>query len=160
MLNETYCPKMARNDVLSRKVGNETIVYDPHTAEAACLDEVMSVVWTMCDGKRDVRTLLDEVKRAGFQEVSIHSIWVAIEELAEAGLLVKADDCESKNYSENRREMLRLLGTGAIAVIPALTAISIPSPVAAVSPCFPRHSICSSNSQCCSGRCLPSGKCH
>lgn len=158
-MNNLFCPKARNQELLIREIDGETVVYDLKTDKASCLDDLTTSVWKACDGKTDIESILDKLKCSDYQDSNINLVWVAIDQLGQAGLLEESISPEWNKSSTSRREMFRMLGKGVIGALPVISTISIQPALAQVSGCKPKHTPCSFSSECCSNRCLPSGFC-
>jgi len=69
-MSHSYFPKARHKDLVTTKVGDETVVYDISASKAYCLNHVTTQVWKACDGHRHVESLLNQVKQAGFPDVT------------------------------------------------------------------------------------------
>ena len=155
-MNNSFCPKARNHELLIREVDDETLVYDLKTDKASCLNDLTTSVWNACDGKTSIESILDKLRRADYRHSNINLIWVAIDQLEQAGLLEEPISPEWNKNRTSRREMFRMLGKGVIGALPVISTISIQPAIAQVSgPCSPKHGPCSSNSDCCSNRCHP-----
>jgi hypothetical protein len=143
-------PRARAGELIVRRLGDETLVYDRSTDRAHCLNRTASLVFHRCDGRTSpqelVRALGDELGGppdavpAGFVDL-------ALERLGAAGLLedVPPNEGRPRVLAPSRREALRALGTAAL---PAVLSILAPTPADAQT-CIPRDGTCSSSQQCC-----------
>lgn len=147
-----FCPKARKDKIITTKVGDEAIVFDTETGKASCLNGITTVVWEACDGNSGIESLLDTVRNAGYQDATDQLIWMAIDQLNEAGLIETVVDFDVKSRNiYNRREMLRLFGVSAATVLPVVSSINIKPAIAQVS-CAAKHESCASI-PCCIGPC-------
>lgn len=79
-----------RKDVVLKKLGKETLLYDPTTDKVHTLNETASLIWNLCDGKHS----LGEIKKTIHENFSIKEtieiekdILKNLKELQELGLL-------------------------------------------------------------------------
>ncbi len=56
-----------RKDVVLKKLGKETLLYDPITDKAHTLNETASLIWNLCDGKHS----LEEIEKTIYENFSI-----------------------------------------------------------------------------------------
>lgn len=56
-------PKVARNDVLLRRVGSEWVLFDARKDRAHVLNLTAAVVWTYCDGGHDPERIAQAIAR-------------------------------------------------------------------------------------------------
>lgn len=62
-VDSTTAPK-ARSDVLFRQLEDEWVLFDPQADELHVLNLSAALVWTHCDGARDVRGIAEAVAGA------------------------------------------------------------------------------------------------
>lgn len=152
-MNNSFCPKARNHELLIRDVDDEALVYDLITDKASCLDNLTTSVWKACDGKTDIESILDKLKGRDHKDSNIHLVWVAIDQLEQAGLLEEFNSPEWNKSRTSRREMFRMLGKGVIGALPVISTISIQPALAQVSGCKPKGAPCFFSSECCSNRC-------
>jgi PqqD family protein of HPr-rel-A system len=144
-------PRARSCELIIRRFGDETVVYDRTTHRAHCLNGTASFVFDRCDGGTSPEELARQLKKeledpaeamiAGFVDM-------ALEQLEEAGLLedIPAPDARDLAARRSRRETLRKLG--AAATLPAVLSALVPTPAEAQT-CVPRNGSCTSSQQCC-----------
>jgi hypothetical protein len=117
----------ARNDLVitDRPGGAETgvLVYDPKTDTGHVLDSTAALVLAACDGTRDLAELAEHVEARSENFSDKLSVDVALQHLADAGLLAAPLSTSSKL---SRRKMIRTMAIGAagIAALPLIESIS------------------------------------
>lgn len=79
-----------RKDIVLKKLGKETLLYDPTTDKVHTLNRTASLIWNLCDGKHS----LGEIKKAICENFSIKEtievekdILKNLKELQKLGLL-------------------------------------------------------------------------
>ena len=79
-----------RKDIVVKKLGKETLLYDPSTDKVHTLNQTASLIWSLCDGEHS----LGEIKRAIYENFSIKEtievekdILKNLKELQKLGLL-------------------------------------------------------------------------
>ena len=50
-------PKSRMQDIVVRKLADETLVYDRKTLQASCLNSLAADVWERCDGETSVAAI-------------------------------------------------------------------------------------------------------
>ena len=125
MMSSLILPKARHDDLITTKVGDETVIYDIYASKAYCLNRLTTLVWNACNGHNRIESLLNQVKQSGLPDVTEDLIREAMLELFEANLLIGTSDHTEKDYRFTRRDALRLMGKGTIASLPLLTAIEI-----------------------------------
>ena len=143
---------------LVRQVGSETLVINLQHNKATCLNEMAASVWKLCDGKNTIsdisRTLSDRHGTA----VQENATRLALVQLEKAGLFSTQPDHRDELQSDTRRTLIKRLSVTSLLALPAVASVVIPLPAAAAS-CRPNGNPCTSNAQCCSGRCNPGRHC-
>lgn len=59
---KTECPR-ARKDIIISKLGAETMLYDPKTDQLHILNPTASLVWSMADGRHDLKKMAENIRR-------------------------------------------------------------------------------------------------
>ena len=155
-------PKARKNQIITKEIAEEVLVYDLDRDEAHCLNPTAARVWSHCDGVTTIaemaRRLTDELQAPVASEV----VWLALEQLRKARLLEEplwqetfARSAQAEQMS--RRALVRRLGLAAAVTLPLVTSIVAPSAVAAAS-CRPPGAVCTANADCCSNSCLDNGR--
>lgn len=148
--------KPKRIDAMKRKLQDELLVYDPATHRGYCLNRTASLLWLACDGEATVSEIATRLTGGTESEIDEATVLFGMRKLDEAGLFADAGTLCEKIQPRTRREILRRLGSVAVIALPAVASILVPVPASASS-CFPLLHLCTSNAQCCSGRCGLSG---
>ena len=117
-------PKARENNLLAHEVEDETVVYDRTQQQAHRLNETVTKVWSLLDGKRSVSEI------AGELQVDESVVALAVDDLANAQLLES-----SEPLSVSRRSALRRVASAAAVgvLLPAVTTITAPLAVMAQS---------------------------
>ena len=138
-----------KDNVVVKKLQDETLVYDLKRNKAYCLNETSALVWELCDGKRSIADISAEVSSRLKGAVSEDFVRIALDQLNKNGLL-KAG---AKDYFGNmsRREVVRRVGFSSVAALPIVSYIVAPEAAMAQS-CLPlgQNRGCTSNAECCS----------
>jgi len=140
-----------RRSLLVRELGAETLVYDLDSHRASCLNREAAAVFEACDGTSSVSEVRGRVSQRLGEPVGEDYVELAIDRLAQRGLV----DAVSKPPSVPRRELLRRLAAASALALPSV--ISVLAPTAAeAQTCIPTGmmSKCKSNAECCSNSCM------
>jgi hypothetical protein len=129
-------PLARTEDLLVEDVDGEVLVYDETDSLACRLNGSAAFVWRHCDGTNTVddlvRLVAGEFGALGRPEL----VHVALDELAEHGLLASGYETRSKVAARlSRRHFMRAVGIGgaAAAVVPIVASMLVPTPAAASS---------------------------
>ncbi len=109
-----------RKGLIVQEVHDEILVFHPERNEASALNKSAAIVFELCDGEHDVEAMRAALDDAGLGPASADAIWLALDELAAAGLIdLTIPPVEHKG----RRELLKKLGVGAAAAAIALPVV-------------------------------------
>ena len=168
MIRSERAPKARRNQIVIKKLANETLVYDERNHQAHCLNETAAFVWKHCDGRTTVPKMARLLERELKAAVPEQIVWLAIKQLEESHLLNVSPLRPAGFTQTSRRDLIRTLGVAAVAV-PIITSLAAPRAAAAATPpppppCRAQGFFCSppNNTQanCCAGLiCNPLGLC-
>jgi hypothetical protein len=156
--SNTPMPKARADRLLVRQVGDEWLYYDLDSHKVICLNTVSASVLRLCDGTRTAPSIARGLQSDDIDE---HVVQMTLQKLSKVKLLEGPYNAPANSARANRRDMIRKFGAGAgaLAVMPVVSAITVPTPVQAAS-CVGFHGFCTSNAQCCSGNChTNSNKC-
>ncbi|HXK08208.1 MAG TPA: hypothetical protein VMT70_01055 [Vicinamibacteria bacterium] len=153
-------PGRAKQRLVVRRVGAETIVYDPATHAAHCLGPLAAAVWRMWDARASAAEMSRRLEAELDEPVDVLAVEVAARRLARAGLVERREPTPGEGgggQPPTRREALReILALTGLAV----ASLVVPTPSAAAATCKPNWQIgdggasrCQSGSECCSKCC-------
>ena len=147
---ESVGPRARTNQLVTRDLGDELLVYDLERHKAYCLNRVAMQVFRHCDGETTIPDMAHRVGNALGLPIDDHAVRLGLMRLEKAHLL---DGPGRQILYTSRREMLRTLGRAAVVVVPLVTAITVPtSAQAANTGCLPTGtSPCNGFTNCCSG---------
>lgn len=146
-----------RKNAIVRQVSDEFLVYDKELNKAHCLNQVAGRVWNLCDGRRSAIAIIRELQNST-QPMDEKFVWMALDQMAKAGLLINQIPTVDNNLGLSRRTLIRKLGAAAALALPVVASIAVPTPASAVS-CLANGKPCSMDSQCCSGHCRSTTHC-
>jgi len=165
-LNGQSLPKARKNDLVTRQIPGELLVYDLKRHKAYCLNDTAAAVWKGCDGKRTVSELAFKLQQDQKSPVDEKIVWLALDQLEKSYLLQTKAARPIGLPALSRRGLIRAGIITAIA-LPLVTMITTPTAAQAGSPitlntCTGRHNNdpggCGGNP--CSdaaGNCTPNG---
>lgn len=141
-------PPARRDDLVIQQLPGETLLYDPQTHRAHCLNRPAAAVWQACDGARGPEAVRAAAEAALGRPLAPEACELALNQLHEAGLLRRG---ASPSPRVNRRDLMRKLGTAAL--VPAILSLTAPPAEAAASNCRTRLQSCTGAGQgtCCAG---------
>jgi len=141
--NGKELPRARKDNLVTRPVPGELLVYDLKRHKAFCLNETAASVWKSCNGKRTVAELADSLEKNRKTPVDEKVVWLALDQLEKSNLLHRKISRPRSLPSVSRRDLIRLGLAGAIA-LPIVTMIAAPTAQAAGTPitdvvCIGRH---------------------
>ena len=162
LFNENYAPRARQEDLVTEGLDDETLVYDMRSHKAHCLNRTAALVWGRCDGRATVAEMAAALEKELGVGVRAEVVWVALEQLEKAQLLVGDLPKVMAKRGLSRRDVIRRVGVGAIA-LPLVASILAPTAEATVT-CLSAGSMCNPNggTPCCSGtscQCTPACAC-
>ena len=138
-------------NVIVQDVFGELLVYDLQRNMVRRLNRVAAAIWKQCDGQKNVAEIARAVAPEFEGQVDVQAVRLALHRFSRAHLLAGPAPELPRVTKASRREWIKRMG---IAALPLVTSVAVPTPAQAAS-CFPALHTCTSNSQCCSGTCLP-----
>lgn len=143
-------PRAQREGIVATDLGNEVVLYDSREHHGHCLNPVVAAVWRRLDGSVTMPEMLAHLRNDLDASADEASVWAALHELEEAGLLEPAPAGPAAG-EVSRRTLLRQLGAAAV-LVPAISTVVAPPAYAQVS-----GSTCSAPDTCqtftCAGGC-------
>ncbi|MEP6568563.1 MAG: PqqD family protein [Acidobacteriota bacterium] len=150
-------PLARKESLIIKELDGETLIYDLERDKAHCLNSTAALVWNNCDGMTTVAQLRELIEENAGSPVPEEVAWLALQQLEKFKLLATPVKEPSHFSGMSRRQMMRLVGTAAIAA-PIITSILAPPPAQAAT-LLPPGSCCNSPGQCASGSCVQGGPC-
>jgi hypothetical protein len=121
-------PRARKNQLIIKDLPDETLVYDLDNDKAHCLNQTAARIWKNCDGNRTVTELTALLAAETNSTVPDEVVWLALDQLEKFDLLEDTPEIPAHLAGMNRRELVRRVGLGALA-LPLI--LSIASPTAA-----------------------------
>ncbi len=133
--NEQTFPKARNQDLVTREMPDEVLVYDLKTHAAHCLNQSAALVWKYCDGKNSVTDIAELVALEANTAVDEAAVWLALERLGKANLLEVRVTPPVGSPRLSRRETFKRLGMGFALAVPVVMSVVAPAAAAAASGC-------------------------
>ena len=117
--------------LLVERIDGEVLVVKESSHEAHALNEAASIVFDLCDGSMSREAMAAEVARRTGLPVDEGVVDLALADLVEAGLVVLDDEAPAIT----RRSLIRRLAlpAAAMAMLPVVETVLMPSPASAQS---------------------------
>jgi hypothetical protein len=122
-----------------RNLRDEVVVYDTLTHQAHCLNLTAAFVFRQADGRRTAAEIATLLGPGADEEL----VFGALEQLAAARLL--EPDSARAEPPPPRREVLKQVGLGAVALAPVVVSLLVPTPAEAAATCIPVASCTTAN---------------
>jgi hypothetical protein len=167
-----FFPAARRDDIVTREVEGELLIYDRVRDKAHCLNETAAAIWKRCDGKTSTSEITQALarERSGgvdetFVRVDENIVWLGLDELRRKNLLTDSQPWPQAFSGRlpsqqpivgksilSRREAIRRIGLGAAIALPVVITITAPTPAQAGT-CRAGGVSCTAPALCCSGTC-------
>ena len=136
-------PKARKDDLVTRQIPGELLVYDLKRHKAFCLNDTAASIWKNCDGKRTVNDLALSLENDQNSPVDHKVIWLALDQLEKSNLL-QGNVIKPASFSSVSRRSLLRAGIATAIALPIVTMIAAPTAQAAGTPvssavCTARH---------------------
>lgn len=146
-------PRARQEGLVIEELPGEVLVYDCDRDKAHCLNQTAALVWKYCDGKTTVSKMARHLERdLNTNKVDEKIVWYALDQLSKDHLLEERFVPPAMLGGMTRRQMVRVLGIGAVVAVPLVTSIVAPTAQGASS-CVATGNACTSSAQCCSTLC-------
>jgi hypothetical protein len=136
-------PAARRENLVTKDVDGELLVYDRERDHLHQLNRVAAAVWRLCDGRRSLETLVLMAGAMIDVPLDERSVRIALTKLDDAALLETPLAPEIRLAGMDRRRFLKRSAIGAGA-LPVIVSMSAPTAAAAASaPCLLHGHECS-----------------
>jgi hypothetical protein len=136
-------PRARKDNLVTRQVPGELLVYDLKRHKAFCLNSTAAEVWKGCNGKRSVTDLARSLEKDSKSRVDEKIVWLALDQLEKSNLLREKTVRPASALHISRRGLIRA-GLATAIALPVVIMISAPTAQAAGTPitqaaCQARH---------------------
>ena len=123
--HEIFLPKARKDDLVTRKIPGELLVYDLKRHKALCLNDTAAKIWRQCNGQRTVADLTAELENELQSPIDEQIVRLALHQLETSHLLQRPSGV-SLSPLVSRRALLRS-GLATAIALPIVTMISAPT---------------------------------
>lgn len=123
-------PKARSNEILTREIPGELLIYDLKRHKAYCLNETAASIWKQCNGKRTVPEIARQVEKSRKVPLDEKIVWLAVDQLQKTHLLDLRFPLPPPSVI-SRRESIRSLGLATAVALPIVVSIIAPTAVQA-----------------------------
>jgi hypothetical protein len=118
--------------IYSETLADSVVVLDAESMHYHNLNTTAAQVWALCDGKRSVRDILNQLRSQGI-DAPEDAIALAVAELGDAELLQAAPELGESRF--HRRRVLKLAAAGLMGAgaLPLVESITVPHAASAAS---------------------------
>ncbi len=127
-------PRARKNKLIVKDLPDETLVYDLENDKAHCLNQTAARIWQYCDGNRSIAEIAELMSTPGNTPVAEGVVLLALDQLQKFALLDNEAPRTFQLAGMNRRELVRRIGIGALA-LPIILSIAAPTPAQTASQC-------------------------
>jgi hypothetical protein len=132
-------PRARKEKLIIKEVDGEMLVYDLTNDKAHCLNQTAARIWQYCDGNRSIAEIAELMSTPGNPPVADAVVLLALDQLQKFALLETKHEPIPQLAGMNRRELVRRIGIGALA-LPII--ISITAPTASAQASNPSFNLC------------------
>ena len=125
-------PRARKDQLIVKELDGEVLVYDLIRDKAHCLNSTAGLVWKCCDGKSSVSEIAKSIADETQTAVDDRIVWLALDQLERFRLLEDVPIKPAYLAGVNRRELMRRIGIGALA-LPLVISIIAPTALAQAS---------------------------
>ena len=140
-----FLPVARKDEIVSREVEGELLIYDRLRDEAHCLNASAAAIWKRCDGRTTVSQIAQSIALQCGGSPDEKLVQLGLDELGERHLLQHARP-RAARPTLARREAVRRIGLGAAIALPIVITITAPTPAQAGS-CRGGGASCGTGSQ-------------
>lgn len=152
--NNLPLPQARKDQLITKEVADELVVYDRRTDRALCLNSTAAFVWTHCDGKTSVDRIAQLLEAEIKTPVEPEIVHYTLNQLNKSRLL--EDSYAAPKQTLSRRAVMRW-GVAAAVTVPFISSITAPT-AAQAGTCLPSGTPCADDASCCSNSCVDSGR--
>lgn len=132
-LADQSLPSARKDDLVTRQIPGELLVYDLKRHKAYCLNSTAAAVWKSSDGKHTVSDLAAELQKDQKSPVDERIVWLALDQLEKSYLLQTKAARPIGLPTISRRSLIRA-GIATAIALPLVTMIAAPTAQAAATP--------------------------
>lgn len=123
---ETF-PVALTKDLVIQEAGEELLVYQLKNNKAFSLNETSAVVWQLCDGKRSILDIQNELLQNSKSNVSLDLIWLTLFQLQREELIEDNKNVKEFFRNNSRRQVIKRVGFASLVALPVVASIVAPS---------------------------------
>ena len=128
-----FLPVAKNENIVTKTLADETLVYDLETNQAYCLNETCAAVWLACDGTKTVADISSTLTVKLKSPVNEELVYLALSVLDKENLMVKGAELTQSLSGMSRREMVRRVGATTAVAIPFVSSLVAPTQADAAS---------------------------
>lgn len=126
-------PISRKSNIVVQDLENEVLIYDLTINKAFCLNQTSDLIYSLCDGKRTVAQISDEISKRLKTLISDDFVYLALDELKKNNLLENSEELANHFAGISRREVVKKVGLASMVALPIISSVVAPSAVMAQS---------------------------
>jgi hypothetical protein len=126
-------PIARRNNIVIKKLDEETLIYDLKINKAICLNMTSARIFHLCNGTRTVSQIAKEMSLSMKTPIGKEFVMLAIEQFSKDHLLENKGETTKFFNRLSRRELIRKVGFGSAVALPLVSSVIAPQSAAAQS---------------------------
>src|SRR5437773_9739973 len=104
-LSDPFCPKARKDDLVTRQIPGELLIYDLKRHKAFCLNDTAASIWKNCNGKKTIADLTAALQRGRQTRIDDQVVWLGLEQLERSHLL-QASPAPARRSPLSRRQLI------------------------------------------------------
>jgi Coenzyme PQQ synthesis protein D (PqqD) len=116
--------RIQSENLILEELRNELMIYDPQRNKAFCLNQTAAFVWKHSDGKTTIAEIASLMEQELQKPANEQMVLFALDALAKDGLLAASTPVPAVPAGVTRRQVLRKMGVGAMA-LPVVTVLFV-----------------------------------
>ena len=134
-MSDTLAPLARKNDLVTRKIEDEILVYDLVTNRAFCLNETSAAIWQICDGQNSISAIILDLQSKFGPSIDEDFVFLALEQFRKDNLIENESGFARIFKGVSRRDMIRKVGLTSLVVLPIVSSVVAPKAITAQSGC-------------------------
>lgn len=131
MPNNNPCAR--KDNIVMQNLSEEVLIYDLTTNKALCLNKITASVWAKCDGNNSLQDISDRLSVELGSPVDKSLVWLALEQLKKANLIVTETAKPLELIDLPRREIIKKTALTTAIALPLISTITAPMAINASS---------------------------
>ena len=125
MTAENY-PKSRLTELVVQELKGELLIYNLTGNKAFCLNAASASTWQLCDGQTSIAEIAQKLSKKFETQINEDFVRLALDQLQRNDLIEADDRLKIELPAVSRREMIKRVGIGALALLPVIAIVTVP----------------------------------